>query len=70
MADPLTPDSIADERAVLRATRAKFGKRVGRDCDEWACDQTVENGPLYRVNPKGRPGIFMCAEHRSEADLG
>lgn len=66
MTDASTPDAIADERAMLRATRAKFGKRVGRDCDEWGCEKTVEDGALYRVNPKGRPGIFMCAEHRAE----
>lgn len=57
------PDDIADERQRLREVRAQFGKRVGRNCDEWTCTKTVEDGPLYRVNPRGRPGIFMCNEH-------
>lgn len=62
----ITPDDIADERKRLRETREKFGKKVGWNCDEWMCPKTVEDGALTRVNPKGRPGIFMCREHATE----
>lgn len=64
MPEPTTPDAIEDERKALREVRQRFGKRVGRNCDEWACTATVNDGPLWRVNPKGRPGIFMCSAHR------
>ncbi len=57
---------IRDQRRALREVREKFGKRVGRDCDEWACPAKVEDGPLHRVNPRGRPGIFMCVEHAAD----
>ena len=26
------------------------------------------DGPLYRVNPKGRPGIFMCFDCHPDPD--
>lgn len=33
-------------------------------CDEPGCDRSPANGDaLYRVNPKGEKGIFMCKEH-------
>lgn len=38
-------------------------KKKGWDCDEDGCTKTVQDGPLFRVNPKGQPGIFMCREH-------
>lgn len=70
----LTPDAIADERKKLRELRERLGKKVGYNCDEWMCPRTVETGALHRVNPKGRPGIFMCEEHaratRESDDLG
>ena len=62
--EPTTPDALQEERKALREVRERFGKRLGRDCDEWACASTVEDGPLWRVNLKGRPGIFMCSAHR------
>jgi hypothetical protein len=39
-------------------------KQTGWDCDAEGCTKTVENGVLWRVNPKGVKGIFMCGEHR------
>jgi len=38
-------------------------KRVGWDCQAEGCTRTVLDGPVYRVNPKGEKGIFMCPEH-------
>lgn len=38
-------------------------KRRGQDCWADGCESTVDDGPLYRVNPKGEPGIFMCQAH-------
>jgi len=38
-------------------------KRIGRDCQWSDCTKTVSDGPLWRVNPKGERGIFMCGEH-------
>lgn len=33
-------------------------------CDEPGCDRSPAKGDaLYRVNPKGEIGIFMCDEH-------
>lgn len=33
-------------------------------CDEDGCDRSPANGDaLFRVNPKGEKGIFMCREH-------
>ncbi len=52
-----------EARAKLSQARALQGKAVGRDCDEYGCARTVDDGPLYRVNPKGEPGIFMCKDH-------
>lgn len=43
-------------------------KRRGRDCQSDECTATVEDGPLYRVNPKGVPGIFMCEKHAREVN--
>ncbi|QMU97826.1 hypothetical protein FVO59_11875 [Microbacterium esteraromaticum] len=63
-------DEIAAERVALRDVREKFGKKVGHDCDEWMCQKTVDDGVLFRVNPRGRPGIFMCAEHAAVTDQG
>lgn len=39
--------------------------RTGLDpCDESGCDRTPADGyVLYRVNPKGQPGVYMCREH-------
>lgn len=31
-----------------------------------AVDGCTVTSPLYRVNPKGEAGIFMCAEHARE----
>lgn len=34
-------------------------------CDEVGCDRSPANGDvLYRVNPKGEIGVFMCQQHR------
>lgn len=41
-------------------------KRIGRDCQTSDCTKTVNDGPLWRVNPKGEPGVFMCGEHAEE----
>lgn len=35
-------------------------------CDEPGCDRSPANGDaLFRVNPKGEPGVFMCKEHEA-----
>jgi uncharacterized Zn finger protein (UPF0148 family) len=34
------------------------------DCERCPADGT----PLFRVNPKGERGIFMCAEHKQIVD--
>lgn len=44
-------------------------KRIGSDCQRDGCPRTVADGPLWRVNPKGERGIFMCEEHMREAEL-
>jgi hypothetical protein len=32
------------------------------------CNKGTPQHTLYRVNSKGRPGIFACSEHRLERD--
>jgi hypothetical protein len=35
-------------------------------CDEPGCPKSPANGDvLYRVNPKGEKGIFMCKDHEA-----
>lgn len=43
-------------------------KKTGWDCAQDDCTRTAEDGPLWRVNPKGQKGIFMCGEHAQQAD--
>lgn len=43
-------------------------KKKGWDCDQEECTSTVKDGPLYRVNPKGQKGIFMCTPHARQAN--
>lgn len=43
-------------------------KRIGRDCQYEGCEATVDDGPLWRVNPKGERGIFMCGKHARVVD--
>ena len=57
-----------DLRADLTEYRAATGKKIGRTCDFPGCARTVDDGPLYRVNPKGQPGIFECGQHDKEPD--
>lgn len=40
------------------------GKIIGRECQADGCGRTVDDGVLWRVNPKGQPGVFMCSVHR------
>ena len=36
-------------------------------CAEDSCDRSPATGwPLFRVNPKGERGVFMCKEHAAE----
>lgn len=32
-------------------------------CDEKGCTLTPMDGPMFRVNPKGEIGVFMCRAH-------
>lgn len=32
------------------------------------CERAAPQFTLYRINAKGRPGIWACAEHRIETD--
>ena len=32
------------------------------------CERAAPEFTLYRINAKGRPGIWACAEHRIETD--
>jgi hypothetical protein len=35
-------------------------------CAQDGCDRSPATGhPLFRVNPKGEAGIFMCADHEA-----
>lgn len=39
-------------------------------CDFEECKRSPVNGDaLFRVNPKGEPGVFMCYEHAEEFRL-
>jgi hypothetical protein len=33
------------------------------------CEKAAPQHTLYRVNAKGRPGIWACNEHRIEPDM-
>lgn len=33
------------------------------------CDKSAPAHTLYRVNAKGRPGIWACKDHRLEPDM-
>jgi hypothetical protein len=37
--------------------------RSDTPCAESGCEITPQDAPLFRVNPKGESGIFMCREH-------
>ncbi|BCO56110.1 hypothetical protein MINTM005_13540 [Mycobacterium intracellulare] len=32
-------------------------------CDELGCEHTTATHRLFRVNPRGEPGIFKCVDH-------
>lgn len=53
-------------RARAAAILDDAAKKRGWNCDETDCSKTVKDGPLFRVNPKGQPGIFMCKEHEAD----
>jgi hypothetical protein len=55
--------TVGGRPTVPSGNLAGGSKRVGRDCQQVGCDQTVSDGPLIRVNPKGERGVFMCEEH-------
>lgn len=38
----------------------------GIDCGFPGCTNTVNDGPLWRANPKGQPGFFVCGGHTPE----
>lgn len=45
-----------------------MGRTARTPCDYEDCDRSPINGdPLFRVNPKGEIGIFMCREHADNA---
>jgi hypothetical protein len=50
-------------RAVVRDAESWGHKTAGWDCQYPECEQTKDDGPLYRVNAKGKQGVFMCARH-------
>jgi len=56
MADYAEPDIQAEE--IARAEAADTMR-----CEFEGCPKTMRDGVLWRVNPKGVPGIFMCKEH-------
>jgi len=36
-------------------------------CDTEGCDRSPARGhPLFRANPRGEPGIFLCDQHMRE----
>lgn len=35
----------------------------GIDCGFPGCTNTVNDGPLWRANPRGQPGFFVCGAH-------
>lgn len=37
-------------------------KKAGWNCYGADCDKTANDGPLYRTEPKGEKGRFMCGE--------
>lgn len=42
------------------------GRTAHTPCDEPGCDRSPADGhALFRVNPKGQPGIFMCEQHEA-----
>jgi hypothetical protein len=44
-----------------------MGRTAHTPCDEPGCGRSPVNGDvLYRVNPKGEKGIFMCEEHEAD----
>lgn len=46
-----------------------MGRNAYTSCDEKDCKRSPVNGhPLYRVNPKGQTGIFMCREHAEKVE--
>jgi len=38
------------------------------NCHKRGCDKRAPENTLYRVNAKGRPGVWACHEHRLEPD--
>ena len=41
-----------------------MSRNIYTPCNEPGCDRSNANGhALYRVNAKGQPGDFRCAEH-------
>jgi hypothetical protein len=48
--------------------KAVAGKNTGWDCDYENCTKTKDDGALWRVNPRGVKGIFMCSDHARETD--
>jgi hypothetical protein len=38
------------------------------NCHKKGCDKRAPQDTLYRVNAKGRPGIWACQAHRLEPD--
>lgn len=41
-----------------------MGRTAYTPCDYPECNRTPADGwALFRVNPKGQTGIFMCSEH-------
>lgn len=63
---PVT-SQVIPEAAVEAAVMPDMSvKKRGWNCDEVGCTATVNDGPLYRANPKGRKGIFMCKDHEAQ----
>ena len=46
-----------------------MGRNAYDPRDEDGCDRSPANGhPLFRVNPKGEAGVFMCSEHHDAVE--
>jgi hypothetical protein len=39
-------------------------------CDKQGCQRSPANGyALFRVSPKGQPGVFMCRDHATDDEV-
>lgn len=58
------PDAADAERIAQGIPRTAY-----TPCAWDGCERSPANkDPLFRVNPTGETGIFMCAEHKTAVD--